>query len=140
MPAMFVGATTLSQACQAGRATSTRAARTGVLTASGDSPAASQPGDPETVRALGGEAFSVVDDTGGRVLIPVVRPEGTTVVRATVTPEDLRSGVVVAWAGIAGLGALLLAVALAIAWWLGRRISEPLLEVAARHTGCARAI
>ena len=72
----------------------------------------------------------MVDDTGGRVLIPVVRPEGTTVVRATVTPEDLRSGVVVAWAGIAGLGALLLAVALAIAWWLGRRISEPLLEVA----------
>ncbi len=64
------------------------------------------------------------------MLIPVVRPEGTTVVRATVTPEDLRSGVVVAWAGIAGLGALLLAVALAIAWWLGRRISEPLLEVA----------
>lgn len=88
-------------------------------------------GDPEVQRALDGEAFTVVDEKGGRVLVPVLVEDGTAVVRTSVTPQDLRSGVRGAWAGIIGLGVGLLALAVAVAWQLGRRISEPLREVAA---------
>jgi len=88
-------------------------------------------GDPEVRRARGGEAFTVVDDEGGRVLLPVIVEGGTQVVRSSVTPDDLHRGVARAWAGIIGLGSLLLVAAAAIAWQLGRRISEPLRDVAA---------
>ncbi|MCL2454940.1 MAG: HAMP domain-containing histidine kinase [Micrococcales bacterium] len=87
--------------------------------------------DPEVRRALDGDAFTVVDHDGGRVLVPVVMEEGTYVVRAAVTPHDLYHGVTRAWTAIIGLGALLLVAAVAIAGELGRRISEPLREVAA---------
>lgn len=106
--------------------------RTGVLTATGRRVGTGAPsrGDPEVRRARRGEAFTVVDEAGGRVVIPVFVRDGTAVVRSSVTEDDLRAGVTRAWLGIIGLGALLLALALAIAWRLGRRISEPLLEVA----------
>ena len=42
--------------------------------------------DPDVRRALAGEAFTVVDDSGGRVLVPVLVQDGTAVVRTTVTP------------------------------------------------------
>lgn len=105
---------------------------TSVLTADGvqiggDVPMA---GDPEVQRALAGEAFRVVDDDGGAVVLPVILEEGTAVVRSTVDRDELRAGVPQAWAGIIGLGAVLLAASIAIAMRLGRRISEPLLEVA----------
>ncbi|MCW2766115.1 MAG: ATP-binding region, ATPase domain protein, partial [Nocardioides sp.] len=87
--------------------------------------------DPEVRRARAGEAFTVVDGDGGRVLIPVVLDDGTAVVRTTVTRDDLRRGVAPAWAGIIGLGVVLFLLALALAYRAGRRISEPLLEVAA---------
>ncbi len=87
-------------------------------------------GDPEVRRAAAGEGFEVVDSAGGRVLLPVVVESGTAVVRSSVTPEDLRRGVAAAWAGIIGLGALLLVLALLIAARLGRRVSEPLRQVA----------
>lgn len=86
--------------------------------------------DDDVRRARDGEAFTVVDDEGGRVLLPVLIEPGTTVVRTAVTEADLRRGVAGAWAGIIGLGALLLALALALASQLGRRVSEPLLDVA----------
>ena len=86
--------------------------------------------DPEVRRARDGEGLTVVDDAGGRVLLPVVTADGTAVVRAGVSAEALRAGVRPAWAGIIGLGLGLLAVAAVIAYRLGRRISEPLLDVA----------
>lgn len=86
--------------------------------------------DADVLRARDGEAFTVVDDEGGRVLLPVLIEPGTTVVRTTVTEADLRRGVAGAWAGIIGLGLVLLALALVLASRLGRRVSEPLLEVA----------
>jgi signal transduction histidine kinase len=86
--------------------------------------------DPEVRRAAAGEGFQVVDSEGGRVLLPVVVESGTAVVRSAVTPEDLHRGVAAAWAGIIGLGVLLLALALFIASRLGRRVSEPLRRVA----------
>ncbi|MET1058999.1 MAG: HAMP domain-containing sensor histidine kinase [Nocardioides sp.] len=108
------------------------AARTGVLTPSGTVLGSGDVSadDPEVQRARAGEAFTVVDDDGGRVLLPVVTGEETVVVRSSVAPEDLRRGVTAAWLGIIGLGVLLLALGAAIANRLGRRISEPLLDVA----------
>ena len=88
------------------------------------------PDDPEVRRALGGDAFEVVDDSGGRVLLPVVNDQGTAVVRTSVGPEVLHAGVTSAWLGIIGLGVLLLALAGATAAWQGRRLAEPLREVA----------
>lgn len=86
--------------------------------------------NPEVQRALDGEAFTVIDDAGGRVLLPVITADGTAVVRSSVAPADLHHGVTRAWAGIIGLGLAMLALALAIALQLGRRISEPVGEVA----------
>lgn len=85
--------------------------------------------DPEVRRALAGEAFTVVDDTGGRVLLPVIGADGTAVVRSWVGPTDLRQGVTRAWTGIIAMGSLLLVLAAAIAWQLGRRVSAPLRAV-----------
>ncbi len=86
-------------------------------------------GDPEVRRALEGEAFTVIDEDGGRVLLPVIGEDGTAVVRSWVGPADLRQGVTRAWTGIIAMGALLLAFAVAIAWQLGRRVSAPLRAV-----------
>lgn len=106
-------------------------ARVGVLTAAGRTIGDGLVRrDPEVRRARAGEGLTVVDDEGGRVLLPVVTGDGTAVVRARVAVEDLRAGVRPAWAGIIGLGVALLAVAAVIASRLGRRISEPLLGVA----------
>lgn len=107
-------------------------ASTGVLTASGAvaGPLGVPADDPEVRRAGQGEAFTVVDDAGGRVLLPVVTRGGTAVVRTSVAAADLRRGVTAAWLGLAGLGIALLAIAATIASWLGRRISEPLRDVA----------
>jgi signal transduction histidine kinase len=105
---------------------------TDVLTASGEQIGTGPPmaSDPDVVRALGGEGFTTVDGAGGRVLIPVVVPDGTAVVRTTVTNEQLHRRVLASWAAIVGLGIVLLAGGVTIAWRMGRRISEPLLEVA----------
>jgi signal transduction histidine kinase len=86
--------------------------------------------DPDVRRALTGEGLQVTDEDGGAVLIPVDVRGGTAVVRASVTEDDLRRGVAGAWAGIIGLGLVLLLLGLVIARQLGRRISEPLREVA----------
>ncbi len=104
---------------------------TGVLTARGRQlgGGADLAGDPEVQRALRGEAFTVVDEDGGRVLLPVIGENGTAVVRSWVGPVDLRHGVTRAWTGIIAMGALLLAFAVAIAWQLGQRVSAPLRAV-----------
>jgi signal transduction histidine kinase len=89
--------------------------------------------DPDVRRALdGGEAIRVTREGEGVVVIPVVVGGGTAVVRASVTETDLRRGVTQAWAGIIGLGLVLLLLGWGIARQLGRRISEPLREVAQR--------
>lgn len=86
--------------------------------------------DPDVRRALTGEALRLTDDSGGAVLIPVAIRGGTAVIRASVTGADLRRGVDRAWIGIGGLGVVLLMLGLGIALQMGRRISEPLLDVA----------
>ena len=107
-------------------------AHTAVLTGGGTvlGPGDLDAADPEVRRARRGQAFTVVDDAGGRVLLPVVTREGTAVVRTSVDTADLRRGVSAAWLGLVVLGAVLLGLAATVASRLGRRISEPLLDVA----------
>lgn len=87
--------------------------------------------DPEVTRALAGEAFSIKDNLGGRVYVPVVTDAGTAVVRTSVTPDQLHEGVVAAWVSIVLMGAALTAIALVVAGQAGKRVSEPLRAVAA---------
>lgn len=105
---------------------------TSVLTPAGHQLGAGDPmaEDPDVARALAGEAFRDVSDDGGTVLLPVVLADGTAVVRTSVAAEQLRQGVTRAWSGIIGLGAVLMLAAVGVARALGRRISEPLREVA----------
>lgn len=105
---------------------------TSVLTADGRQigPGPAMTADPDVARALKGEAFREISDGRGRVLLPVVVDGGTAVVRSTVDPDALQEGVRRAWAGIIGLGLVLLLVAALAARGLGRRISEPLRDVA----------
>ncbi len=86
--------------------------------------------DGDVDRARRGEAFSDVDDRGGEVLIPVDTEDGVFVVATTVSPELMRDGVYRAWASIAALGFALLVAALFVADRLGRRVSEPLTQLA----------
>lgn len=87
-------------------------------------------GDPEFQRAQTGEAFSVLDDRGGRVYIPVIVEDGLYVVRTAVDEPQLHRGVVQAWAAVIGLGALLCVVASVFAARMGARISRPVVAVA----------
>ncbi len=93
--------------------------------------------DPEVAEAARDRgSHQHVDGSGARVLVSffVSGPDGkaqTVVVRSSVSDADLHRGVYAAWAGIVGLGAVLLALALWLASRLGRRISRPLLRVAA---------
>jgi signal transduction histidine kinase len=103
-----------------------------VLTARGSSigTTADLSHDPDVRRALAGEGLQIQTEDGGSVLLPVTTSRGTAVVRASVTESDLRRGVTAAWTSIIALGLVLLALGLVIARQLGRRISEPLREVA----------
>ncbi len=101
--------------------------------------AADMPDDPAVVALLatpGAASRRVDDDAGTSVLVSVAvaRTSGTepdyVVVRSRVSSADLHRGVYAAWAGIVGLGVLLLALALWLAAGLGRRISRPLVDVA----------
>ena len=85
----------------------------------------------EVDRARAGEAFSIIDADGGRAYVPIALNAGTSVVVAHVLVEDLYAGVAEAWWTIGGTGIALLGVSLLIAAQASRRISEPLLEVAA---------
>ncbi|MGZ8738711.1 MAG: hypothetical protein ACXWW7_16220, partial [Nocardioides sp.] len=64
--------------------------------------------DPEVRRAGVGESFAVSDADGVRVLLQVDLPAGTAVVRTALADDEVRSGVMTAWAAIIGLGLLLL--------------------------------
>lgn len=85
----------------------------------------------EVERARAGEAFSVIDAEGGRVYVPIALEAGTSVVVASIPADALYAGVAEAWWTIGATGMVLLVVSLLIAAQASRRISEPLLEVAA---------
>lgn len=81
-------------------------------------------------RARAGEAYTRIDRQGAQVFVPVVTARGTAVVRTSVSRQEMRRGVTAAWLTLAGLGLLLLMLALIAADRLGRRISAPLDDLA----------
>ncbi len=76
------------------------------------------------------EAFTNPRDGGLDALVPVQTPSGIDVVVASVTTDELRAGVPMAWLTIVTLGLALVGVSVAAAWNLGRRVSIPVTEVA----------
>ena len=98
---------------------STQETTTSVLTASG------------TQLGGGSDMTQDPDADGGVVLLPVVVGDGTAVIRTTVESEELRNGVARAWAGIVALGVALMLASVVIARRLGRRVSQPVRDVAA---------
>jgi signal transduction histidine kinase len=86
--------------------------------------------DASYLQATQGQAFSVRDENGGRVYVPVLVDGGVVVVRSSMTSAQLAEGVPVAWAGIIGLGVVLSGIAVWVGGRVGRGISRPLLAVA----------
>lgn len=90
------------------------------------------PVDAEVELARKGRSFTTPAPSGGRdILVGAVGPEatGTTVVRVRVDGTLLRSGVQRAWAVIAALGLLVVAVAVALADRLALSIVRPMGEL-----------
>lgn len=82
-------------------------------------------------RARAGEAFTLIQAESAQVVVPVVTERGTVVVRTSIRGGDLRRGVATAWLTFAGLGAVLMTIAVVGADRLGRRVSAPVSELAA---------
>jgi signal transduction histidine kinase len=81
-------------------------------------------------RARAGEAFIQVGEKSTQVVVPVVTESGTIVVRTAVDSSTLNEGVTTAWLTFAGLGAVLMLIAVVAADLLGRRVSAPVTELA----------
>jgi len=81
--------------------------------------------------ALNGPATAAGTSDGYQILQPVATADDRQVVRVFVPEEELRNGVSQAWLILAGLGVLLVIVALAVADRLARRIARPLGDLAA---------
>ncbi len=89
--------------------------------------------DAAVERGRRDRASFTTDFEGGRdavVTIDQGDQAGLAVVVATVTDAELRAGVANAWLIVGLLGVGLVGLSVAVAWWLGRRISIPVTEVA----------
>lgn len=109
---------------------------TSVLLPDGTLIGTSPPGSPKTnaaavLRARAGEAFTLIQAEQAQVVVPVVTARGTVVVRTSINGDDLHRGVATAWLTFAGLGAVLMIIAVIGADRLGRRVSAPVSELAA---------
>src|ERR1035437_7509305 len=83
-------------------------------------------------RARAGEAFILMGEKSTQVVVPVVlTDQGTVVVRTAIPSSSLHQGVATAWLTFAGLGAVLMVLAVVAADLLGRRVSAPVSELAA---------
>src|SRR5664280_2615502 len=83
-------------------------------------------------RARGGQAFILLGEKSTQVVVPVVlSDQGTVVVRTAIPSSSLHQGVATAWLTFAGLGAVLMVLALVAADLLGRRVRAPVSELAA---------
>jgi len=98
----------------------------------GTAPPGSQAWNAAAVsRARAGEAFTLFGDDGAQIVVPVFTDGGFVIVRTAVSSGDLRQGVATAWLTFAGLGAVLMILAVVGADRLGRRVSAPVSELAA---------
>ena len=88
------------------------------------------PGSPQAAaevvsRARAGYALTLLGHETAQIVVPVVTSRGTLVVRTAISGRDLRQGVTTAWLTFAGLGVVLMVVAVVAADRLGRRVSAP---------------
>jgi len=98
----------------------------------GTAPAAAAASNADAVsRARGGEAFILLGGQSAQVVVPVVTEQGTVVVRTAISSASLQQGVATAWLTFAGLGVVLMVLAVVAADLLGRRVSAPVSELAA---------
>ena len=109
---------------------------TSVLLPDGTLIGTAPPGSPQSAaevvsRARAGEAFTSCLTMDAQIVVPVVTSRGTLVVRTAISGGDLRQGVATAWLTFAGLGAVLMVLAVVGADRLGRRVSAPVSELAA---------
>lgn len=86
---------------------------------------------PAVGQARAGRAFSAHAEGGVEVLVPVAVGAGTVVVRTWVPDEQLREGVVAAWAVLGVLGLLLVLAGVALADRLGAALVRPVAALAA---------
>jgi signal transduction histidine kinase len=77
-----------------------------------------------------GQAFTVDADGGKAVLVPVIRPDGTQVIRVLVPDRELHAGVARAWSLLAALAVVLVGVAVAVGDRLARSLVRPIRELA----------
>jgi signal transduction histidine kinase len=82
-------------------------------------------------RARGGHAFILLGEKSAQVVVPIITEQGTVVVRTAISSSSLQQGVATAWLTFAGLGAVLMVLAVVAADLLGRRVSAPVSELAA---------
>ena len=82
-------------------------------------------------RARAGEAFTLIQAESALVVVPVFTERGMVVVRTSITGGELHRGVATAWLTFAGLGVVLMTIAVVAANRLGRRVSAPVSELAA---------
>ncbi|MEP7193806.1 MAG: HAMP domain-containing sensor histidine kinase [Actinomycetota bacterium] len=82
-------------------------------------------------RARAGGAFTLQGENSTQAVMPVLTSRGTVVVRTAVPNSSVQEGVATAWLTFAGLGAVLMVLAVVAADLLGRRVSAPVSELAA---------
>ena len=91
--------------------------------------------DPEiaeaaTRRVASIEHYTAAGSSGKRLLQPVIRPDGTAVIRVLVPHERLSQGVHTAWLVLALLGLGLFALSLVVADWMARALTRPITALA----------
>ena len=91
------------------------------------------PNPPQAQRAVqsaarGGSASDLVD-SWGYVTTPAYFDDEFGVVLVSLTPEDLRAGLLPRLAALAGVSLMLLGIAGGAAWWLARRTVAPLTDL-----------
>lgn len=86
------------------------------------------PADPDVAVPAG--AAEIGSDAGLLLLQPVQRADGTALVEVFLPTETLRAGVARTWLVLAGLGAVLLVIALVVADRLARSLTRPVTDLA----------
>lgn len=90
------------------------------------------PATEDLTQAQAGTAFGASVAGGWAVYVPVLQPDGqTVVVRVFVPSEELTEGVVVSWVTLGLLGIALVAIAVAISDRLGRSVVGPVRDLQA---------
>ena len=90
----------------------------------------SHPDTTVVAAAAAGAAFTVEDDRGATVFIPVVGRSDTIIVQGRASASELTNGVLAAWGVLAALGVVLVSGSVLVADRLARTVTKPVGELA----------